>query len=208
MQESDTFNTSTQQVKQLLQEALGYARGLGHSSVGPEHLLMALIENREGIIATTFTRLGLQRIALYRAIERITGRRDRIFLSAELPLAPQTRRAVELAIQEASLLHDDIGPEYLLLGVAGVAVDESEREGVINKLFVALNIAPEQLRRQIFQLIAERDTPPSIPTEARSLVVEGQPSTVCVWCNARSPSYFRHCFNCGLHLNRRQWKFN
>jgi hypothetical protein len=45
------------------------------------------------------------------------------------------------------------------------------------------------------------ETPPHpIPPEAASLVDPDRPAMNCLRCDARNPTYFRHCFNCGARL--------
>ena len=45
-----------------------------------------------------------------------------------------------------------------------------------------------------------RELRPPVPSEATALLAEEEPGLTCASCGARSPGYFRHCFNCGQPL--------
>ena len=46
---------------------------------------------------------------------------------------------------------------------------------------------------------ADEPTPP-VPAEADALLRPDEQGLTCERCTARSPVYFRYCFNCGARL--------
>nr|WP_282572314.1 AAA family ATPase [Roseomonas acroporae] len=61
-------------VKDALSRAFAASRELGHSYVGPEHLLIGLAEEDEGVAGATLRRLGLTPQALRQQIVKVVGR--------------------------------------------------------------------------------------------------------------------------------------
>lgn len=88
-----------------------------HNSIWPEHILLGLVREDEGVTALVLTNLGVSLGQLYSAIESMMGRGEKP-TSGEIGIAPSTNRVIELAIDEARQLgHDHIGSEHLLLGL-------------------------------------------------------------------------------------------
>ncbi|MFC0387142.1 ATP-dependent Clp protease ATP-binding subunit [Muricoccus vinaceus] len=61
-------------VKDALGRAFAASRDLGHSYVGPEHILIGLAEEDEGVAGTTLRRLGLTPQALRQQVVKVVGR--------------------------------------------------------------------------------------------------------------------------------------
>ncbi|MBX3492643.1 MAG: ATP-dependent Clp protease ATP-binding subunit [Parvibaculum sp.] len=61
-------------VKDALTRAFGASTDLGHSYVGPEHLLIGLAEEGEGIAANMLKKLGLTPQALRQQVARVVGK--------------------------------------------------------------------------------------------------------------------------------------
>ncbi|MFM2105711.1 MAG: Chaperone protein ClpB 1 [Chloroflexota bacterium] len=85
-----------------------------------EHLLAALLEDDEGIPASTLRRLGADLDALRGELATALGRRARV-TGGSLTLDPRTRRVLERAAEEARRLADEyVSTEHLLLGTVDV----------------------------------------------------------------------------------------
>ncbi|CAN7584662.1 AAA family ATPase [Phenylobacterium sp. LjRoot219] len=61
-------------VKDALSRAFAAARDFGHSYIGPEHLLIGLAEEGEGIAADVLRRLGLTPQAIRQQVTKVVGR--------------------------------------------------------------------------------------------------------------------------------------
>jgi ATP-dependent Clp protease ATP-binding subunit ClpC len=64
----------TPRVKDALSRAFAASRDFGHSYVGPEHLLIGLAEEGEGIAADVLRRLGLTPQAIRQQVTKVVGR--------------------------------------------------------------------------------------------------------------------------------------
>ncbi|MCX7643895.1 MAG: AAA family ATPase [Rhodobacteraceae bacterium] len=72
-------------VKDALSRAFGASTDLGHSYVGPEHLLIGLAEEGEGLAANMLRKLGLTPQALRQQVARVVGRSGAEDGKAEAP---------------------------------------------------------------------------------------------------------------------------
>ncbi len=151
---SDKFDRFTKLARQSLSIAQEEARRLNHGYIGTEHLLLGLMREEEGIAARVLADLDLTVNNARRAVERISGRNERA--PSGLQLADQTKRVIELAVDEAKRLgHQYIGTEHLLLAMmrvpdsVGVAVLES------------LGVKSEIVRRRVLNLMRQDNPPPA-----------------------------------------------
>src|SRR5829696_1190651 len=96
-------------------EALQY----GSPLIAPEHILLGLMREDKTISARFFPfRHTLTVDAVRREVEERIVLRDRIPQSAELHLAPETKKILFYANEESRHLKNrHIGPEHLLLGI-------------------------------------------------------------------------------------------
>lgn len=130
----DIHDRFTEQVHQVLRLAREEARRLNRDSVGPEHLLLGLVREGDGIAAKVLAKLGISLAEVRRTVEENNGRGHRVGLG-EVELTPHTMRVIELGADEARRMnHHYIGTEHLLLGLVrdgeGGAVDALARLGV------------------------------------------------------------------------------
>ncbi len=96
-------------------EALQY----GSPVISPEHILLGLMREDKSIAARFFPhRNSLSVDAVRKEVEDRIVLRDRIPQSAELHLAPETKRILFYANEESRQLKNrHIGPEHLLMGI-------------------------------------------------------------------------------------------
>jgi ATP-dependent Clp protease ATP-binding subunit ClpC len=181
------------------------AQRFQHNYIGTEHLLLGLVREGEGVAAKVLQSLGVELYKARSAVEFIIGRGDRTVLG-EIGLTPRAKKVVELAVDEARRLnHHYIGTEHLLLGLI------REGEGIAAGVLESLGVKLDTARTQTLRVLSGEATtpsgaplapvgPPPIPAEAASLVAKDTPVRVCNYCNARCPTYFHYCFNCGCVL--------
>ncbi len=109
---------------QKAQEAIAAAQQLAERLQSPvldaEHILAALLEDDDGVPATTLRRVGVDLNDLRGELAAELGRRARI-AGGSLTLDQRARRALERAAEEARRLGDEyVSTEHLLLGVLEV----------------------------------------------------------------------------------------
>jgi ATP-dependent Clp protease ATP-binding subunit ClpB len=113
----DKFTVKSQQA---MQQAQARAAELGNPEVQPVHLLLSLIEDREGVIPSVLGKIGVPTERLEHELHQIEEKLPRVAGSASQPgLSQALNQALEQAFREASNFKDEyVSTEHLLLGVA------------------------------------------------------------------------------------------
>ncbi|HEY6851956.1 MAG TPA: ATP-dependent chaperone ClpB [Terracidiphilus sp.] len=113
----DKFTVKSQQA---IQQAQSRAAELGNPEVQPVHLLLALIEDREGVIPSVLGKIGVPTERLEHDLHQIEDKLPRVAGAASQPgLGQALNKALEQAFREAANFKDEyVSTEHLLLGTA------------------------------------------------------------------------------------------
>jgi ATP-dependent Clp protease ATP-binding subunit ClpC len=113
----DSSNFSDR-VKEVISYSREEAIRLGHDYIGPEHLLLGLIREGEGLAIKVLTDLGVELVQLKNHVENaIKGTVTTINLT-NLPLTRQAEKVLKITRLEAKLLKSNvIGTEHLMLSI-------------------------------------------------------------------------------------------
>ena len=138
----------TQKAQEALQESQAIAEGFGHSQVEVEHLLLALLEQQEGIVTPVLQKLGAdprQMAARVRAdLEkqpRVSGSSTQVYLSQQL------RSVLEDAFREAERMKDDyVSSEHILIAIAG------ERQGQGARYLAASGVSKDRIYQALLEI--------------------------------------------------------
>lgn len=146
---SNKLERFTQRARRVLSLAQEEAEQMRHAYIGTEHLLLGLMRQEGGVAGRVLRDLGVEPRRMRETVERLTGMGQAVGQS-KIDLAPDTKRVLELAVDEARRMgHHYIGTEHLLLGLvrqnAGLAVD------ILKKL----GLSAEQIRRQTRRVLQE-----------------------------------------------------
>jgi len=108
----------TEKAQEALQEASELARGLGQQAIEPEHLILALVRQPDGVGRTLLERAGVSVLALEPALVSVVERLPKV--SGGQPyVSPALQKALEQAAAEAERLKDEyISTEHMLLALA------------------------------------------------------------------------------------------
>src|SRR6202162_1634312 len=108
----------TEKAQEAIQEAAELARARGQQAVEPEHLLLALVNQDEGVGRTLLERAGVSVQALEPALVSTVERFPRVSGGGQPYISPALNKALEQAEQEAQKLKDEyISTEHLLLAL-------------------------------------------------------------------------------------------
>jgi ATP-dependent Clp protease ATP-binding subunit ClpB len=136
------FDKLTVKAQEALQAAQSLADQHGHQSIEPEHLLLALIQQREGVVGPILAKLGARAEIIQRQLETELARLPRVTGGREQYLSDRLRAAVERAQTEAERLRDDyVSTEHLLIGIA------QERDGAAGRVLAANGVSAEAIYR-------------------------------------------------------------
>ena len=118
----DKFTVKSQEA---IQQAQAHAAELGNPELQPVHVLLALVEDREGVVPAVLEKIGVPVERLETELHRIEEKLPRVAGAAAQPGLSQTlTRALEQAFKEASNFKDEyVSTEHLLLGIAHLKGD-------------------------------------------------------------------------------------
>jgi ATP-dependent Clp protease ATP-binding subunit ClpB len=111
--------------QQAMAQAQARAAELGNPEVQPVHLLLALVEDREGVIPAVLEKIGVPTERLEHDLHQIEEKLPRVAGAAAQPsLSQALNKALEQAFREATNFKDEyVSTEHLLLGAAHVKGD-------------------------------------------------------------------------------------
>ena len=135
---SDDF---TEQAQDILGKSQDIVRRYSHSQWDVEHILMALLEQDEGVSVEIFNQLGVSVPPMRSRLDDLLEKGPKVeYESSQIYVAPRSARLLERAHEEAKRLNDDyIGAEHLLVAVV------QENQGNIPKLLTEFGLNLEKV---------------------------------------------------------------
>jgi ATP-dependent Clp protease ATP-binding subunit ClpB len=115
----------TVKTQQAIQEAQSRAAELGNPELQPVHLLLALIEDREGVVPSVLEKIGVPTEHLESDLRGIEQKLPRVAgVAAQPSMSQAMNKVLEQAFREAANFKDEyVSTEHLLLGVAHLKGD-------------------------------------------------------------------------------------
>ena len=148
------FERFTDRARRVVVLAQNEARDLGHNYIGTEHILLALIDEGQGVAAKALEAQGID--------EEIIGRGQGAS-EGHIPFTPRAKKVLELSLREALQLgHHYIGTEHILLGVL------SEGAGVGAQVLVGFGADLDGTREQVIQILHGRQPEGAAPADLRA----------------------------------------
>lgn len=150
----------TNRAREIMTFAQQEATSLRHPQIEPEHFLLAMLRENEGIAGRTLRELGLG----YNQLQQIVGNLPvEAFENAPLDLSDHTKRLLEGAVAEASQMgHHEIGTEHLLLGLV-----RGQNRAV--EILAGLGVSVEEVQRYTRRVMQEAPLQPLSSTAGSRL---------------------------------------
>ena len=122
----DKFTLKSQQA---MQQAQARAAEFGNPEMQPVHLLLSLIEDREGVIPAVLEKIGVPTERLETDLHQIEEKLPRVAGAAAQPGVSQAlNKVIDQAFREAQNFKDEyVSTEHLLLGAAHLKGDPSSQ---------------------------------------------------------------------------------
>ena len=116
------FDRFTERAQEAAQRAAEIIQRYGHNQIDTEHILLALIEQPQGVIPQLLDTLKVDSEALTERLDYVlrTSPKANIFGggAGQIFITPRVKRVVDLANQEANRLKDEyISTEHLFLAI-------------------------------------------------------------------------------------------
>ena len=163
------FDRFTERAQEAAQRAAEIIQRYGHNQIDTEHLLLALVEQPEGVVPQILEILKVEPSLLEERLDYIlrTSPKASIFGggAGQVFITPRVKRVIDLALEEASRLKDEyISTEHIFLAIL------NEKNTPSSRLLEGIGITREKVIEAINQLRGgQRVTDPQAETRYRSL---------------------------------------
>jgi ATP-dependent Clp protease ATP-binding subunit ClpC len=163
------FDRFTERAQEAAQRAAEIIQRYGHNQIDTEHILLALIEQPQGVITQILEVLKIDPASLTERLDYIlrTSPKASIFGggAGQIFITPRVKRIIDLANEEASRLKDEyISTEHLFLAIL------SERNTPAARLLEGAGLTRDRVYDAIIQIRGgQRVTDPQAETRFRTL---------------------------------------
>ena len=122
------FDKLTLKGQEALQSAQSHAQEKGNPQVAPEHLLWALVEQKEGVVLPIFQKLGVNLQTVARDLADLVAKLPKVQGQAEVQISPSLNRILEDAFKEADQFKDEyVSTEHLLIALSNAKSEPVSR---------------------------------------------------------------------------------
>jgi len=163
------FDRFTERAQEAAQRAAEIIQRYGHNQIDTEHILLALIEQPQGVITQILDTLKIDTQALTERLDYIlrTSPKANIFGggAGQIFITPRVKRIIDLANEEANRLKDEyISTEHIFLAIL------SERSTPAARLLEGAGVTRERVYEAVQQIRGgQRVTDPQAETRYRTL---------------------------------------
>lgn len=144
------FERYTEDARDVLSHARQEAQKFHHDHIGTEHILLGLIEVKEGVGAEILRHRNVNLKQAKAEVEKLVtpGNPDNEETFVALPRTTHAHELIDDAVEEArTLKHNYIGTEHLLLALL------HEKEGRGAKILGNLGLQLEQVRQDVINFV-------------------------------------------------------
>src|ERR1700704_3287312 len=140
------INKYTEKAQEAIAGAQHRAEQLNHAQIEPEHVLVALVEQREGVVPELLRKMNADPVQIANAGRELLGKMPQAYGGSQPGISPRLNLVADLAEAEAQRLKDEfVSTEHLLVAIAS----ETGRSPSA-KLLTDRGITPDK----IFQALA------------------------------------------------------
>ena len=112
------YENFTIKTQEALQEASSIANKNDNSEIGSEHVLQALLEQQDGLIAPVVERAGIPAIELTKKVRELVASNPKVSGAAQVYFSPSMQKILAKAENEMNALHDQyLSTEHILLAM-------------------------------------------------------------------------------------------
>ncbi len=113
------YNQFTLKTQDALQEASALAQQNDHSEIGCEHLLVAMLQQKDGIVAPLVERIGVQVNDVLAAVKQLLNSYPTVTGNTQMQLSSEAQKVLAKAEKEMSDLKDQfLSTEHILIAMA------------------------------------------------------------------------------------------
>jgi ATP-dependent Clp protease ATP-binding subunit ClpC len=145
------FDRFTETAQETPQRAFEVMQRYGHNQMDTEHVLLALIEQPQGVVSQILEMLKVNANALVEQLDSILRTSQQVsgFVgeAGQIPITPRVFQIITLADEEANQMKDEhISTEHMFLAIV------SERDTLVAKLLEDAGITRDRVSDSLQQL--------------------------------------------------------
>jgi len=145
------FDRFTERAQEAAQRAAEIIQRYGHNQIDTEHILLALIEQQEGMITQILDMLAVDRNVIINKLDEILKSSPKASIfgggAGQIFITPRVKRIMELANDEATKIKDEfISTEHIFLAILG------ERNTPASRLLQESGIDRKRVLEAIMQI--------------------------------------------------------
>jgi len=133
------------------QEALGQSQHIAeqyeHQQIEPEHVLLALVTQTDGIVKDILKKVGVDPNMVARRLEDVLSTFPKVSGAVEVYIAPRTKKVLDSAVREAQRLNDEfVSVEHLLIAL----LDAHETQA--SRILASLGVTKDALFKALTEI--------------------------------------------------------
>ncbi len=114
------LNKYTEKAQEAVLGAQQLAEKLDHPQIEPEHLLVTLVEQADGVVPALLRKLQIDAAAVARDARQLLGQQPQVHGGTGASISPRLKLVTDLAQAEAERLKDEyVSTEHLFIAIAG-----------------------------------------------------------------------------------------
>jgi len=141
------FDKFTVKAQEAVQAAQSLADRQNHQAMEPEHLLLALIQQQEGVVGPILAKLGARPETIRRQVEDELRKLPQVRGTGGQYVSPRLKEALDRAWAEAERLKDEYcSTEHLLIGLS------QDKDGAAGRILRQHGVTPEAIYRALVEV--------------------------------------------------------
>ena len=142
------LNKYTEKAQEAILAAQRLAEQSNHAQIEPEHLLLALVEQADGIVPALLRKMSVEPKPMADQLRAELSKQPAAYGGSQPSLSPRLRKVTDAAESEAERLKDEfVSTEHLLLGI----VSEGGR-GISSRVLQQSNITKDRIFEVLTQV--------------------------------------------------------
>ena len=143
------FDKLTLKSQEMIQEAQRLAERFGHQQIDPEHLLGALLQQKEGVIPPLLGKIGANQTQLQKEIEAALGKMPGVSGpgAGQVYISPRAKSVLDKAFEEAEQMKDEyVSLEHILLGII------EDKEGGAGRVLASAGVTRDAVLQALVEI--------------------------------------------------------
>ena len=143
------FDKFTLKAQEVIQASQQLAERFGHQQIEPEHLVRAILDQKEGVIPPLLGKIGVNQAQLVESFESALEKIHRVSGAGygQAYISPRSKAVLDRAFSEAEQVKDEfVSLEHILLAVT------DEKEGEASRLLVLAGITRDMILKALVDI--------------------------------------------------------